>query len=105
MFITLPKISNYRFEERYFDWTQVVVVCEESGLVSLNCNVLITTPKASTIVELVVSVVTAKSTLTYTNCGKTCHTLETCHNRAREVLVVLTATIKSIEPIVETKTR
>jgi len=62
---------------------EVVVVCEESGHVSLSSNVLLTTPKANTIVKLVIPNVTTKLTLTCTNCGKTCHTLETCHNKKK----------------------
>jgi hypothetical protein len=49
-----------------------VVICEESGPISSSYNVLLTTPKANTMVKLVVHVVIDKSTLTYTNCGKTC---------------------------------
>jgi hypothetical protein len=60
-------------------------------------------PKANTIVKPIVHVTTAKSTSTYTNCGKTCHTFENYHNQKREVLVVLAAIVKSIETVVETK--
>jgi hypothetical protein len=83
---------------------EAVVICEENGLVSLSYNVLLTTPKANAIVEHVVPIVTIKSTLTYTNCGKIGHSMETCYNRKKEVLVVPITTIKSIEPIVGTKT-
>jgi hypothetical protein len=48
-----------------------VVVCEESGHVSLSYNALLTTPKANTIIKPIVHVVTTKSTLACTNCGKT----------------------------------
>jgi len=50
-----------------------VVVCEESGLVNMNYNVLLTTPKANARVKHVVPTVIAKSTLTYTNYGKIDH--------------------------------
>jgi hypothetical protein len=50
-----------------------VVVCEESGPVSLNYNVLLTTPKTNVIVKLIIPTVIVKSTLTYTNCGKIGH--------------------------------
>jgi hypothetical protein len=71
----------------------------------LSYNALLTTLEANIVVKHVVPVVIAKSTLTCTNCGKTSHTLKTCHNRKGEVLVVLTATIRSIEPLTETKTQ
>ncbi len=82
---------------------EAIVVCEESGHVSLSYNVLLTTPKANTIIKHVVLVVTTKSALTYTNYGKTGHSVETCHNRKKEVLVVLTTIVKSIEPIAKIK--
>jgi hypothetical protein len=59
----------------------VVIVCEENGHVSLNCNVSLTTPKANVVAKPIVPIVMVKSTLTYINCGKTCHILETCHNQ------------------------
>jgi hypothetical protein len=83
---------------------EVVIVCEESGLVSLSYNALQTTLEANVVVKPVVPIVTTKSTLTYTNCGKISHLMKTYHNRKREVQVVLIATVKSIELIVGTKT-
>jgi hypothetical protein len=85
---------------------EAIVVCEESGHVSLNYNdALLTTLKANVVVKQIVPIVIAKSTLSYTNCGKTGHLVEPCHNKKKEVLVVLTITIKSIEPVVRTKTQ
>jgi hypothetical protein len=84
---------------------EVVVVCEENGSISLNYNVLLTTPNANSVVKPVVPTITTKSTITYINCGKTSHSMETCHNRKREVLVVPTTIIKFIKPIVRTKTQ
>jgi hypothetical protein len=49
---------------------EVVVIWEESGPISLIYNVLLTTPKANTMVKPIVHVID-KPTLTYTNCGKT----------------------------------
>jgi hypothetical protein len=46
-----------------------------------------------------------KSTLTYTNCGKISHSMETYRTRKREVYVVPIATIKSIKDVVGTKTQ
>jgi 7-cyano-7-deazaguanine synthase in queuosine biosynthesis len=63
---------------------EAIIVCEEKRPVSLNYNVLLTTPKANIIIKHVILIVTTKSTLTCTNCGKTCHTLKTCHNRKKK---------------------
>jgi len=89
---TTKKIHHY-FQGRF------------SGPISLSYNALLTTLEANIIVKPIVIVVIAKSTLTCTNCGKTSHTLKTCHNKKGEVLVVPTAIIKSIEPIIKTKTQ
>ncbi len=59
---------------------EVVVICEENGPISLNDNVLLTTPEAIIVAKPIVPIVKTKFTLAYTNCGKTCHILETCHN-------------------------
>jgi hypothetical protein len=72
-----------------------VVVCEENGLVNLNYNVLLTTQEANVVVKHVISIVIVKSTLTCTNCGKSGHSVETCHNMKKKVPVVLTIIIKS----------
>jgi hypothetical protein len=60
---------------------EAAMVCEESGHVSLSYNVLLTTPEANVVVNLVVSIITVKSTLTCTNCGETGHSMETYHNK------------------------
>jgi hypothetical protein len=52
---------------------EIVVVCEESGPVSMVYNVLLTTPEDNVKVKLVIHSIIAKSTLTYTNCGKIGH--------------------------------
>jgi hypothetical protein len=45
MFITLLKINNYKYEEKYLiKHKEDDVVCEESGPISLNYNVILTTP-------------------------------------------------------------
>jgi hypothetical protein len=67
---------------------EVVIVCEESGLVSLSYNVQLTTLKANTMVKPIVLIATTKSIITCTNCGKTNHSTKTCRNKKREVLVV-----------------
>jgi hypothetical protein len=75
---------------------EVVVICEESGPISMSYNVILTTLEVNARVKLVILIVTAKLTLTCTNCGKTDHLMETYHKRKREVSVVLTVIIKSI---------
>jgi len=62
---------------------EVVVLCEENGLVSLSYNALLTTPKANIVVKPIIHVIIIKSTLTCTNCGKTNHLVKTCHNKKR----------------------
>jgi hypothetical protein len=42
-----------------------VIVCEESGLISLSYNALLNTPKVNAIVKHVVPTIIVKSTLTY----------------------------------------
>jgi hypothetical protein len=84
---------------------EAIVICEESGHVSLSYNVLLTTPQANIVVKLVIPTVTSKSTLTCINCGKTSHLVETCHTMKRKVLVVPIVIVKFIEPIIETKTQ
>ncbi len=49
---------------------EAIVVCKENGLVSLNYNVLLTTPKTNTIANPIVHVVITKLALAYINCGK-----------------------------------
>jgi hypothetical protein len=55
---------------------ETIVVCEESEPFNLNYNFLLTTPKANTMIKPIVPVITTKSALTCTNCGKTCQSLE-----------------------------
>jgi hypothetical protein len=71
------------------------VICEGSGLVSLNYNALLTTPKVNVVVKHVVPIVVIKSTLTCINCGKTGHSMEIYHNMKRKVLVMPIVIIKS----------
>ncbi len=73
---------------------EVVIVCEENTLVSLNYNVLLTTPKTNIEVKPIILVVTSKSTLTCTNCGKINHLVETRHNRKRKVFATIKQELK-----------
>jgi hypothetical protein len=82
---------------------EIVIVCEESGLVSMIYNVLLTQLKANASVKLVVLVVIVKLALTCTNYGKTSHSVETCHNKKREVPVV--PIVKFTKHVVGTKTQ
>jgi hypothetical protein len=61
----------------------------------MNYNALLTTPKANVRIKPIVLVVTTKSTLTCTNCGKIGHLVETCRNIKKEVLVVPIVIVKS----------
>jgi hypothetical protein len=65
---------------------EAIVVCDESGLVSMSYNVLLTTQEANVGVKHIIFIVTIKSTLTYTNCGKTGHFVEICHDRKSDAL-------------------
>jgi hypothetical protein len=87
------------------EYKEAVVVCEESGFISLSYNILLNTLEANAIVKHVVLIVIIKSTLTCTNCGKTSHSMETCHNRKIEVLVVPIIIVKSTEVVAKTKTQ
>jgi hypothetical protein len=82
-----------------------VVVCEKNGPINMSYNVLLTTLEVIVGVKPIVLVVTAISTLTYTNCGKIGHLVETCHNIKKEVPVLPTVTIKSKKHVVGTKTQ
>jgi hypothetical protein len=57
------------------------------------------------VVRPIVLVVITKSTLNYTNCGKTGHLMETCHNKKKKVPIAPIIIIKSIELVVKTKTQ
>jgi len=81
------------------------IICKENGLVSLSYNVLLITIEANAIVKHVVLTITAKSTLTCTNCGKTGHSVETCENTKKEVLLVPTTMVKSTKLVAGTKTQ
>lgn len=67
------------YETKYLDWTkEVTVVCQESGLINLNYDELLTTPEVNIVTKPMVLFVTcAKSTSTCTNYGETGHTLDT----------------------------
>jgi hypothetical protein len=71
----------------------------------LSYNVLLTTLEVNVVVKLVVFIIIVKSTLTYINCVKTSHSMETCHNKKEEVLIVLITIVKSIELVGGTKTQ
>jgi len=60
---------------------EAIVVCEESGHVSLNYNDLLTTLEVNIVAKPLIVVVIAKSSLTCANYGKIGHTLETYHSR------------------------
>ncbi len=81
-------------------------MCEESGLLTMNYNALLTTPKTNVRVKPVIPAMTTKLAITCTNCGKTGHSVETCHNKkTKKVPIVPTTTIKSIELVARIKTQ
>jgi hypothetical protein len=49
-----------------------------------NYNTLITSPKFKLVAQHVVTYIIIKQQLTCSNCGKTGHVKETCHNRKRK---------------------
>jgi uncharacterized membrane protein len=62
---------------------EIVVICEESGPISLSYNVILNTLEVNIIIKHVILTIIAKSTLTCTNCGKTNHSMETYHSRKK----------------------
>jgi hypothetical protein len=60
---------------------EAIIVCEESGHVSMSYNVLITTPEANVRVKFLILAMSTKSILTCTNCGNISHSMEACHNK------------------------
>jgi hypothetical protein len=60
---------------------ETTIVCEESGHVSLSYNDLLITPEVNVVFKHVVPTIIVKSTLTYTNCGKISHSMETYMTR------------------------
>jgi len=60
---------------------------------------LLTTPKVNENMSNPIIHVVVKSTSTCTKCNKIGHILETCHNWKKEVVVVSTATVKSIKHV------
>ncbi len=67
-------------ENTLIEHKEAVVVCEEGEHVNLSYNALLTTPKNNIIAKPIVPIVIIKSTLTYTNCDKIGHLVETYHN-------------------------
>jgi hypothetical protein len=60
---------------------EVVVICEESGLIIANYNALIAQLESKLVTQSIVIYTIVKQYLTCSNCGKTCHVKETCHNK------------------------
>jgi hypothetical protein len=71
----------------------------------MNYNALLTTPKTNVGVEPVIPAMTTKLAITCTNCGKTGHSVETCHNKKKRkrLPIVPITTIKFIELIARIK--
>jgi hypothetical protein len=88
----------------FIEHKEAILVCEENRLVSMSYNILLTTSKGNARDKFVILTTTIKSTLTCTDYGKTGHSVETCHNRKREVPFVPITIVKSTEPIARIKT-
>ncbi len=71
---------------------ETIIIYEESGSVIINYNALISHPTSKLVAQLVITYTTAKQQLTCSNCGKTSHSKETCHNRKRKELTVHVST-------------
>jgi len=84
---------------------EAIIVCEESGYVSMSYNVLVTTPEANVRVKFLILAMSTKSALTCTNCGNISHSMKACHNKKKKGPTVPTIIVKSIDPIARTKTQ
>jgi hypothetical protein len=63
-FVTIFAFGNYKYEEGHFNkYKEVVVICEESGLVTISYNVILITPNINTLATTVVSNISTKSLL------------------------------------------
>jgi hypothetical protein len=63
-FVTIFTFGNCKYEEGHFNkHKKVVVICEESGLLTINDNVILTTPNINTTAKTIVSNISTKSLL------------------------------------------
>ncbi len=63
-FVTIFAFGNCKYEKGYFNnHKEVVVICEENGLVIISYNVILTTPNINTITKTIVNNIPTKSLL------------------------------------------
>jgi len=81
---------------------EIAIIYEESGSVIINYNALIPHTKSKLVTQLVIIYIVVKQYLTCSNCGKTNHAKETCHNRKRKKPTVHASTkvVKSIVGVI-----
>jgi hypothetical protein len=79
---------------------KVVMIYEESGSIIANCNALIIHLESKLVPQLILTYITIKQWLTYSNCVKTSHVKKTCHNKRKEEHIVLITSTKVVELVV-----
>ncbi len=63
-FVTIFAFGNCKYEKGHFNkHKEAVVICEESGLVTISYNVILTPPNINTIPKTIVSNISTKSLL------------------------------------------
>jgi hypothetical protein len=63
-FVTIFAFGTYKYEEGHFNkYKEVVIICEEDGLVTINYNVILTTPNINTMAKTIISNISTKSLL------------------------------------------
>ncbi len=80
---------------------EAIMICKESGPNIANYNVLITQLESKSVAQPIVTYTIAKQQLTYSNCGKTSHAKETCHNKKKERSIDVIVFTKVINLVVE----
>jgi hypothetical protein len=63
-FVTIFAFGNCKYEKGHFNkHKEVVVICEESGLVTISYNVILITPNINTTAKTIVTIISTKSLL------------------------------------------
>jgi hypothetical protein len=84
---------------------EVVVICEENGIIIANYNALIIQLESKLVAQPIVTYTTTKQQFICSNCGKTGHAKKTYHNRKLEELVVPVVPTKVVELVAEVTTK
>jgi len=61
-------------KDTLISYKELIVICEECGLVITNYNILITQLKSKLVAQPIITYITTRQRLTYSNYGKTSHT-------------------------------